>query len=137
MNYNEFAAILFEHKEAPAEPVQTSKPEGQDIPYFEIKDKNRATNVLETLRKKVLARGARGILGLGKLFKIMDDNRSGKLNLEEFTKAIKEYKLGIEEAEIQALFKSFDTDKSGEISYDEFIRTLRVFFNILNMKRVK
>ena len=72
-------------------------------------------------------RGARGILGLGKLFRIMDDDRSGTLNLEEFTKAMKEYKLGLEEADIQQLFKSFDHDRSGVISHDEFLRSIRVF----------
>ena len=56
----------------------------------------------------------------------MDDDRSGKLDLEEFTKAIKEYKLGVEESEIQQVFKFFDLDHSGQIVYEEFLRAIRV-----------
>lgn len=81
---------------------------------------------MELLKKKLLARGARGILGLGKLFKIMDDDRSGLLSMEEFIKAVKEYKLGIEDAEIQELFRLFDVDHSAQIHYDEFLRAVRV-----------
>jgi len=91
----------------------------------------RAQAVLDLLKKKVAARGARGILGLGKLFRIMDDDRSGKLDVEEFTKAIKEYKLGVEQSDIRELFKSFDTDKSGQICYEEFLRSIRVTINLI------
>jgi Ca2+-binding EF-hand superfamily protein len=85
---------------------------------------------MELLKKKLLARGARGILGLGKLFKIMDDDRSGMLSLEEFTKAMKEYKLGIEDSDIQELSRYFDVDHSGQIHYDEFLRAARVSLEV-------
>lgn len=46
--------------------------------------------------------------------------------MEEFVKAIREYKLGIEESEVQQLFKLFDTDRSGQLDYNEFLRSIRV-----------
>jgi len=39
------------------------------------------------------ARGARGILGLARIFKIMDDDRSGYLDKSEFNKALKDYRV--------------------------------------------
>ncbi len=133
INYTEFAAMLFERQEA-APPASAKKSESQPASYLaffaraRITTLRRAEATLELLRKKVAARGARGILGLSKLFRIMDDDRSGKLNMEEFTKAIKEYKLGIEESDIQELFKFFDRDHSGQVCYDEFLRAIRVRF---------
>jgi Ca2+-binding EF-hand superfamily protein len=71
------------------------------------------------------SRGARGIIGLGKQFRIMDDNNSRTLDMYEFTKAMKDYMLGFSDAEIKILFGYFDVDRSGTVDYDEFIRTLR------------
>ena len=39
------------------------------------------------MRARIAKRGARGIAGIGKKFKIADDNRSGSLDREEFKKA--------------------------------------------------
>ena len=44
--------------------------------------------LVERFRKAVRARGASGIIGLGRAFRIADDNNSGTLELEEFKKAI-------------------------------------------------
>jgi Ca2+-binding EF-hand superfamily protein len=77
------------------------------------------------LRDKLASRGARGIIGLGKQFRIMDDNNSRTLDMYEFTKAMKDYMLGFSDAEIKTLFGYFDVDRSGTVDYDEFIRSLR------------
>ena len=55
----------------------------------------------------------------------MDDNNSRSLDMNEFTKAMKDYMLGFSDAEIRTLYDYFDSDKSGSIDYDEFIRALR------------
>ena len=54
-----------------------------------------AEQLVDAFRKKLLLRGARSIIGIGRLFKIMDDNRSGTLDLAEFTKGVHESKLDI------------------------------------------
>jgi len=41
------------------------------------------------------ARGARGILGLRKVFKIMDDDNSGYLDQSEFNKALQDYRVSV------------------------------------------
>lgn len=82
-------------------------------------------DLLERLRTKLASRGARGIIGLGKQFRIMDDNNSRSLDLYEFTKALKDYMLGFNDTEIKGLYTYFDVDRSGAVDYDEFLRTLR------------
>jgi Ca2+-binding EF-hand superfamily protein len=79
----------------------------------------------ERLQQKLIQRGARGIIGLGKSFKIMDDNNSRSLDLYEFTKAMTDYMLGFSTEEIKQLFAFFDVDSSGACDYDEFLRQLR------------
>ena len=81
--------------------------------------------LLEKLRQKLKTRGARGIVGLGKQFRIMDDNHSMSLDKFEFKKAMQDYMLGFSEGEIQKLFTHFDVDRSGLIEYDEFLRAIR------------
>jgi len=81
--------------------------------------------LLEKLRNKLKTRGARGIIGLAKQFRIMDDNHSMSLDRFEFSKAMQDYMLGFSEGEISKLFNHFDYDRSGLIEYDEFLRTIR------------
>lgn len=49
--------------------------------------------LVERFRKAVRARGASGIIGLGRSFRIADDNNTGTLEMDEFKKAIHDYGL--------------------------------------------
>ncbi|GIY84788.1 calcyphosin-like protein [Caerostris darwini] len=84
-----------------------------------------ADDPIERLRLLCLQRGARGILGLGRVFRRMDDNNSGDLNLEEFVKGIRDTGLDISDEDAEKLFKQFDKDESGSLKYDEFLRAVR------------
>mmetsp|Transcript_8629 Transcript_8629/g.14156 ORF Transcript_8629/g.14156 Transcript_8629/m.14156 type:complete len:304 (-) Transcript_8629:768-1679(-) len=84
-----------------------------------------AAVILERLRNEIKRRGGEGILGLGRHFRIVDSDKSGHLNLEEFQKCMRLNKIVLSDAQLTILFRSFDTDKSGEISYDEFLRSVR------------
>jgi len=81
--------------------------------------------LMEHFRKKLAARGSRGIMGLGRQFKIADDNRTGDLDIDEFKKAIHDFRVGLKPADSEKLFKVFDRDGSGAINYDEFLRGVR------------
>jgi Ca2+-binding EF-hand superfamily protein len=46
---------------------------------------------VQRFRKALRERGGRGIQGLGRQFKIFDDNGNGTLEMDEFVKAIQDY----------------------------------------------
>lgn len=78
------------------------------------------------LKRELASRGARGIIGLARKFKIMDDDGSNSLSYPELKKAIQECQLDFTEQEVKELFAQFDEDKSGTIDYEEFLRKIRV-----------
>ena len=69
--------------------------------------------LLETFRKKLAARGNRGIMGLGRQFKIADDNNSKSLDIEEFKKCVHDFRIGLKPTDSERLYKIFDRDNSG------------------------
>merc|ERR1712151_1104957 len=110
LEYREFASEIFGRDIGGATPSR-GKATGEDL--------------LQKLRTKLASRGARGIIGQSKQFRIMDDNHSMSLDKFEFSKAMSDYMLGFSEGEIQTLFSYMDYDRSGLIEYDEFIRAIR------------
>jgi hypothetical protein len=53
-----------------------------------------ADSLAVKLKEKLATRGARGIIGLQRQFKIMDDDNSKSLNKYEFSKAMNDFMLG-------------------------------------------
>jgi len=71
------------------------------------------------------------MVGLQRIFKIMDDDGSKTLSQPEFSKAIRDLKVGISEENIPTLFEKFDSNHDGTINYDEFLRHIRGELNDL------
>lgn len=69
--------------------------------------------LIEKFRSKLLTRGNRGLIGLQRTFKMMDDNQSNTLDQYEFTQAIQSHGLDINAGDIAGLFKSFDKNGDG------------------------
>ena len=80
--------------------------------------------LVKAFRDRLAARGARGLLGMQRVFKIMDDNDSGTLDIQEFWKAICDFRVPVSPEECRKLFDLFDLDDNGEVSYDELMRAV-------------
>ncbi|XP_072518456.1 calcyphosine-like b [Salminus brasiliensis] len=89
------------------------------------KQLSESSDPVERLRLQCLARGSSGIKGLGRAFRIMDDDNSRSLDLKEFIKGLNDYGVLMEKEEAMAVFQTFDRDGSGQIDFDEFLLTLR------------
>ena len=89
---------------------------------------NIADPLIEKVRNTLANRGATGVLGMGRLFRIMDDDDSKSLCMSEFKKAMRESSLLLQDSEMTYLFKLFDTDANGLISFNEFMYILRVIY---------
>ena len=64
-------------------------------------------------------------MGLAKQFKIADDDNSKNLDMNEFKKACRDFRLGLEDKDAGRLYAIFDRDRSGTIDYEEFLRGVR------------
>jgi len=84
-----------------------------------------ASDPIEKIRLQCLTRGCNGIKGLGRMFRIIDDNGSRKLDLAEFLKGINDFGVQVDKEEATAMFKSMDKDGSGQIDFDEFLIAIR------------
>ncbi|XP_013408165.1 calcyphosin-like protein isoform X1 [Lingula anatina] len=84
-----------------------------------------AKTPLDKLRAQCLARGANGIKGLGRAFRIMDDDGNRKIEYREFVKGLRDYGVDLDKHEQQELFQELDTDGSGTLDFDEFLIALR------------
>merc|ERR1711979_6845 len=88
-------------------------------------EQNQAKMSMDEFRKKVLERGADSIKGIGRTFRIYDDDGSKTLSLEEFCEGVHDYGLDFDKEKCSELFQQFDTDGSGTLSFDEFLVGLR------------
>ena len=81
--------------------------------------------LLDKFRTRLSSRGARGIIGISRQFKIMDDDNSGQLSFEEFKKGCKDFRSELSDQDITLIYRAFDRDRSGSIDYDELLRGIR------------
>ena len=106
-------------------PIAGAPTPGRSGAQGEVAQIRQADQLVAVFREKLLARGTRGILGLGRIFRIIDDNRSETLDATEFAKALRDFRMDMSEAEARILFNRFDASKDGQIDYNEFLRTVR------------
>ena len=85
----------------------------------------KVSEALKKFKKEILSRGSGGLISLNRQFKIFDENNSKTLDYEEFARALKEYKINLEDDEILKLFNQFDRNGDGIIEYEEFIKEVR------------
>jgi calcyphosin len=84
-----------------------------------------AEEVNQKFMDVVNSRSGGGILGLARNFRIIDSDRSGFLSLPEFKNAMKKFRVGLTDAEVEILFNLYDADRSGNLEFGEFLKGLR------------
>ena len=82
-------------------------------------------SALERMRAMLKKRGAEGLHGLSRNFRICDSSRDGMLNLAEFETCCRLCKLGLSDREVATMHAHFDATGDGSISLDEYLRALR------------
>ena len=55
----------------------------------------------------------------------MDDDNSKSISLPEFTKACRDFKVGVSDDNASILFDQFDTNRDGTLNIDEFLMAIR------------
>lgn len=116
LDYKEFTSMIFQgsHSASSKEPASLTTTQTQE-----------GQRVLSKLQTALASRGARGLIGLARQFKIMDDDNSKSLEFHEFSKALRDFHIELSEHEGEALFNYIDSNRSGKVDYEEFIRAVR------------
>ena len=74
--------------------------------------------ILDSLRLQLKKHGAAGLAGLSRKFRIMDDDQSGSLDLQEFVKGMKECKVAdLTDKALKHLFRFFGECTKSEYCY--------------------
>ncbi|CAI5799227.1 calcyphosin [Podarcis lilfordi] len=97
----------------------------RNTPRFPGAEVKMETGAIVKLRAKCLERGASGIKGLARFFRVMDDDRSKTLDLEEFVQGLRDAGVPLERSEAQEIFAFCDKNRSGTLDFDEFLEALR------------
>jgi hypothetical protein len=87
---------------------------------FDIKD------LLKELQSKIMARSSIGIKNLAKIFKAMDRNGNGNLDVEDFRWGFIDLGFNLTQEEAKQLLEHFDKDKNGSVNFEEFLQAIKV-----------
>ncbi|VDK73882.1 unnamed protein product [Anisakis simplex] len=97
----------------------------EELKQRALKAIQQTNDPIEKLRLQCLARGSAGIKQFARAFLIMDDNENKQLDLDEFTKGVRNFGLEISDDDIKTIFTTIDKNLTGTIDFDEFLRSLR------------
>lgn len=86
--------------------------------------RNEEFKLLKTLKKRLTKDGG-SFVAMARLFKKMDLDGNGVVDLEEFEHAIETMDMMLSKEKVKMLFHYFDEDRNGSIDVDEFVRGVR------------
>lgn len=81
--------------------------------------------MIQDIKETLKSRGAMAIRGLGRVFRILDDNRNRQIERNELMWGLKDFDIHLSEEQADVLLTHFDRDGSGTIDFDEFLVALR------------
>lgn len=98
-----------------------------DATYDCVDEANDESFKIETLLKevkqKIGTKSSFGLRGIGRIFRQIDSNGSGFLDVDDFRWGLFDFGIVINQDEAYLLLKAFDNGKE-QVSYDEFVRTI-------------
>jgi len=105
--------------------IQLASDPSAEAPVAEV-PKYTAEQMVQEIKDKLKSRGAMMIRGIGRVFRILDDNRNRQIDANEMMWGLKDFDIHLNEEQVKALISEFDRDGSGTVNFDEFLRALRV-----------
>ena len=105
--------------------IQLASDPSAEAPVAEA-PKYTAEQMVQEIKDKLKSRGAMMIRGIGRVFRILDDNRNRQIDGNEMMWGLKDFDIHLNEEQVKALISEFDRDGSGTVNFDEFLRALRV-----------
>lgn len=97
--------------------TKNPKSKAEDV----LKDAFNSLKRQRALKAQMRQRGLKQkMTKISKMFDDLDDNKDGKLDLKEFTKAVKGFGLEWSDADIKDCLDKIDADKNGTIERNEF-----------------
>jgi Ca2+-binding EF-hand superfamily protein len=119
-----FFQFVFSTNPAAAEPVAEAP-------------KMSSGELLSAIKAQLISRGSMQIRGIGRMFRILDDNRNHKLDKRELSDGLKDYGIHLTDAQTDCLFDSFDRDSNGQVNFDELLVALRGELNENRLSWIK
>lgn len=93
-----------------------------------IEELNKFTihDLIKEIKAKIVERSAAGgIRGMIRIFKVMDNNKNGLLDVDDFRWGLMDYGITLSKEEAVQVLKHFDRDGNGSVDFNEFIRIIR------------
>ena len=91
----------------------------------EVPPRYDGAQMVQDIKDTLKRRGAMSIRGIGRVFRILDDNRNRQLDTNELMWGLKDFDIHLSEEQCNVLISHFDRDNSGTVNFDEFLRALR------------
>ena len=86
------------------------------------KKQSKLNEIIEKLRNIISKRGTRGIMSIRREFMIADNDNSKRIDINAFKKFCKDYRINLDENDINLIFVELDTNKDGTLNYQEFVK---------------
>jgi Ca2+-binding EF-hand superfamily protein len=94
--------------------------------------------LIKEIKLKIVERSSTGgIRGMARIFKAMDNNGNGLLDVDDFRWGLMDYGVSLSKEEAQQVMKHFDRDGNGQVDFNEFIRSIRGDINATRKRIVR
>ncbi len=83
-------------------------------------------DLIKEIKNKLAERSAAGgVRGLTKIFRAMDQNGNGLLDVDDFRWGLMDFGVSLNKDEAAQVLKHFDRDGNGQVDFNEFVRSIR------------